>query len=129
MVTAKPPTPQLTLEEFLSQPETKPAREYFDQEITQKPMPQGEHSTLQLRLGTAINEVALPEKKAHAFTELRCTFSGTSTVRDIAVFTWVRIPRTETGRVANKFTTYPDWMIEILSPDQSANKVMKKIIF
>ncbi len=120
---------KLTLEEFLELPETKPASEYVNGEIEQKPMPQGEHSTLQIRLGTAINEVFLPKKLAHAFTELRCTFGGRSIVPDITVFSWNRIPKTEKGRIANKFELYPDWTIEILSPGQSANKRIKKILF
>jgi Uma2 family endonuclease len=120
---------QITLEEFLTLPETKPYSEYINGKIEQKPMPQGEHSTLQTRLVTVINEVALPEKLAHAFTELRCTFGGSSLVPDISVFTWERIPKTEKGRIANRFEVPPDWVIEILSPEQSANKVIKKIMF
>jgi len=37
----------LTLQEFLKLPETKPASEYIDGAIIQKPMPQGEHSVIQ----------------------------------------------------------------------------------
>jgi Uma2 family endonuclease len=33
-----------TLEAFLQLPETKPASEYLDGQIIQKPMPQGKHS-------------------------------------------------------------------------------------
>ena len=54
-----------TLEEFLKQPEIKPVKEYFDGIIYQKPMPQGEHSILQMRLGTAINNISLPNKLAY----------------------------------------------------------------
>ena len=54
-----------TFEEFLKQPEIKPAKEYFDGIIYQKPMPQGEHSILQMRLGTAINNISLPNKLAY----------------------------------------------------------------
>lgn len=129
MTVALPVDRKLTLEEFITLPETKPASEYFDGEIHQKPMPQGEHSTIQMRLGTAINEVALPDKLAYAFPELRCTFSGRSIVPDLAVFKWNRIPRTKSGKIANQFAIYPDWIIEILSPNQSTNKVMKKILF
>ena len=92
-------------------------------------MPQGEHSILQTRLVTAINEVTLPKKLAHAFIELRCTFGSRSIVPDITVFSWNRIPKTEIGRIANKLEIHPDWVIEILSPEQSANKVIKKILF
>jgi Uma2 family endonuclease len=51
------PAKTLTLTEFLQQPETKPAREYIDGQIIQKPMPQGQHSTLQGELVMAINAV------------------------------------------------------------------------
>lgn len=46
--------PSLTLEEFLQQRETKPASEFIDGKIRQKPMPQGEHSTIQAELVFAI---------------------------------------------------------------------------
>jgi Uma2 family endonuclease len=120
---------KLTLEEFLKLPETKPASEYFEGEICQKSMPQGEHSILQMRLGTAINEVALPNKLVYAFPELRCTFGGRSIVPDLSVFIWDRIPKTPQGKIANKFEIQPDWIVEILSPEQSTNKVIKKILF
>jgi Uma2 family endonuclease len=120
--------PDLTLEEFLALPETKPYAEYLDGNIEPKPVPQGEHSILQIRLGATINQVALSQKLAHAFTELRCNINGQSLVPDISVFRWDRIPKTETGRIANRVDTYPDWMIEILSPEQSANQVIKKIM-
>jgi Uma2 family endonuclease len=118
-----------TLEEFLALPETKPASEYIDGTIYQKPMPQGKHSTLQIELASAINQAGKAQKLAYAFTELRCTFAGESIVPDIAVFEWQRIPLDENGRIANKFKIAPDWILEILSPEQSANKVIRKIIF
>jgi Uma2 family endonuclease len=119
----------LSLDKFLKLPETKPYSEYIDGKIEQKPMPQGQHSVLQGRLVTIINEKVLATKISHAFPELRCTFGGRSLVPDISVFTWQRIPKDERGRIANRFETYPDWVIEILSPEQSANKVMRKIMF
>ncbi len=122
------PTKSITLEEFLKLPETEPASEYLDGQIIQKPMPQGEHSTIQGELIIEINAVVKPKKVARAFPELRCTFGGRSIVPDVAVFTWERIPRKENGGVANVFQLAPDWIIEILSPDQSATKVTKKIL-
>ncbi len=123
------PEPEITLEEFLKLPETKPASEYIDGEIYQKPMPSGEHSTLQTELVTKINQVAKPKKIAYARTELRCSFKTRGIVPDISVFIWERIPRNEDGSVANKVNISPDWIIEILSPEQNINKVMEKIIF
>lgn len=118
----------LTLEDFLKLPETKPASEYINGEIVQKPMPQGKHSKLQGKIVTAINELTESQKIALAFPELRCTFGGRSIVPDVAVFTWQRIPVDENGDVANVFTTAPDWMIEILSPGQSLAKVTRNIL-
>ena len=120
--------PTLTLEEFLNLPETKPAQEYINGKIYQKPMPQGKHSRLQSKLVSAINDAGESQKLALALTELRCTFAGRSIVPDIAVFEWQNIPLDANGQIANKFTIAPDWIIEILSPQQSA-QVMRKIIF
>src|SRR4028119_2335808 len=120
---------QLTLTEFLERPETKPASEYIEGQIYQKPMPQGEHSILQGSLLTAINQVGQPQKLAYAFPELRCTFGGRSLVPDISVFEWERIPRKANGRIANRFNIPPDWVIEILSPDQSPSRVIRKFTF
>jgi Uma2 family endonuclease len=46
----KTPNQALTLLEFLELPETKPASEYIDGAIIQKPVPQGKHSILQREL-------------------------------------------------------------------------------
>ncbi|MCT7967263.1 Uma2 family endonuclease [Laspinema sp. D1] len=122
------PSKSLTLEEFLQLPETKPASEYLEGEIIQKPMPKGKHSSIQAELIIAITAVVKPKKIARAFPELRCIFDGRAIVPDIAVFTWDRIPRDENGEIANIFTAPPNWLIEILSPEQSQTKVTKKIL-
>ena len=118
----------ITLEEFLKLPETKPASEYIDGQIIQKPMPQGKHSTIQTEFSTTINGVLRPQQIARAFSELRCTFGGQSIVPDVSVFTWKQIPRDQNGEIANIFAIAPDWTIEILSPDQSQTKVTKNIL-
>ncbi len=124
----KAPTQTLTLSEFLKLPETKPASEYINGQIIQKPMPQGKHSKLQGKLVTAINEVVEVQRIALAFPESRCTFGGRSIVPDVAVFAWERIPLDQNGDVANVFQAAPDWTIEILSPDQSQTKVTGNIL-
>jgi Uma2 family endonuclease len=113
------PAKTITLDEFLQRPETKPASEYIDGQIIKKPMPQGRHSTIKTELSTTVNVIFKPRKVARAFSELRCTFGGRSTVPDVSVFTWERIPRDQNGEIANTFLMAPDWTIEILSPDQS----------
>jgi Uma2 family endonuclease len=120
-------TNSLSIEEFLALPETKPASEYIDGQIYQKPMPQFQHSTFQVEIASAINVIGKPQKIAFAFPELRCNFGDISIVPDIAVMRWANIPFLENKRVANAAPVAPDWIIEILSPDQSPLKVMNKI--
>ncbi|MBW4521497.1 MAG: Uma2 family endonuclease [Scytolyngbya sp. HA4215-MV1] len=122
------PERTLTLEAFLRLPETKPASEYINGQVVQKPIPQGKHSIIQGELTTAINAAVKRQKVACAFPELRCTFGGRSIVPDIAVFAWERIPVDENGDITNVFPLYPDWTIEILSPEQSLTKVAGNIL-
>ena len=122
------PSKSLKLAEFFQLPETKPASEYIDGHIIQKPMPQGKHSAIQGELVPAINGVVKPQRIARAFPELRCSFGDRSIVPDIAVFVWSRIPCDQNGEIANTFSVAPDWTIEILSPAQSQTKVTKNIL-
>lgn len=124
-----PTQSQLSLEEFLNLPETKPAQEYIDGKIYTKPMPKGKHSAIQTFLAPAINQAAIPQKIARAFTELRCTFGGRSIVPDLSVFAWDKIPVNEEGEIEDTFTIPPDWTIEILSPEQSSIRVINNILF
>ncbi|WP_370527505.1 Uma2 family endonuclease [Trichocoleus sp. FACHB-46] len=100
----------------------------LDWKVVQKPMPQGKHSTIQTEFSTTANSVLKPWRIARAFSELRCTFGGRSTVPNVFVFTWERIPRDENGEIANTFSIALNWTIEILSPDQSQTKVTKNIL-
>jgi Uma2 family endonuclease len=118
----------LTLTEFLKLPETKPAYEFINGELIQKPMPQGKHSTLQIDLGSSINLSLKPECIARAYSELRCTFGDRSIIPDISIFTWERIPHDLDGTVSDLFEIAPDWTIEILSPDQNQTKVIRNIL-
>ena len=118
----------ISLDDFLTLPETKPASEYIDVQISQKTMPQGKHSVIQTELVTAINRAVKVNRKARAFSELRATFGGRSIVPDASVFIWDRIPRDQNGEIANVFPLEPDWTIEILSPGQSQTKVTKNIL-
>ena len=123
-----PPTTTLTLTEFLTQPETKPASEFIDGQTFQKPMPQGKHSQLQSSLIATLNLAVKPEKIGCAFPELRCVFGDRAIVPDVVVLTWEHIPLDEDGEIANLIPLAPDWVIEILSPDQSHTRVTKNIL-
>jgi Uma2 family endonuclease len=128
IVMVQTPSRSIALEEFLQLPETKPASEYIDGQIIQKPMPQGEHSTIQRDLTRYIDDALKPIEIARAYPELRCTFGGRSIVPDITAFQLSRIPRQPNGRIANRFDLHPDWTIEILSPDQNQTKVTRNIL-
>jgi Uma2 family endonuclease len=91
-------------------------------------MPQCQHSRLQYKLCAVINQITESQKIACAFPELRCNFGGNSIVPDVVVIKWERIPLDSSGNLVNQFNTYPDWVIEILSPDQNLTKVLTKLL-
>ena len=117
-----------TIKEFLKIPETKPASEYINGKIIQKPMPKTRHSRLQSKLIGTINTVAENQQIAYAFPELRCTFGGRSTVPDIVVLLWDHIEFDAKGEPIDDLLIAPDWTIEILSPGQSSNRVTGNIL-
>ncbi len=51
-----------------------------------------------------------------------------SIVPDIVVLKYSNIPQDQNGDIANIITSPPDWMIEIISADQSHSKLLKKIL-
>jgi Uma2 family endonuclease len=120
---------RMTLDEFLTLPEVKPALEYVDGVVTQKVSPQGQHVTLQDEFTQRVNAVARPRKLARAFSELRATYGGLSRIPDVSVYLWHRIPRLPNGRVANRFTEPPDIAVEIVSPDQTATYLVTKCLW
>lgn len=122
------PSKSLTLEEFLQQPDTKPASEYIDGQVIQKHMPKADHGIVQTDLATAINAVLKQKKQGRAITELRCTFGDRSIVPNITVLPWSAIPRNENGKASGELFAAPEWMIEVLSQGQSQTKVVKKIL-
>ncbi len=122
------PTP-LTLEQFVELPEEEPPLEFADGVVTRKVSPKGQHSALQAELVERLNQSARQRKLARAFPELRTTFGGASRVPDIAVYRWDRIPRDASGRIANDFLEPPDIAIEIASPEQSANALVRRCLW
>lgn len=128
MITTLEKVQTLSLEAFLDLPETQPASEYAQGIITQKPMPKGKHSIIQFELASAINQQTKLAKFAYALPELRCTFAGRSIVADIAVIRWQNLHIDPDGEISNLFHHPPDWIIEILSPEQSSMLVIEKIL-
>lgn len=124
------PVKLITLTDFLQLPETKPASEYINDQIIQKPMPKADHSLIQGELAIAISAALKTNKMGRAFPELRCTFGGRAIVPNITVLPWQSIPRREDGKIlAAELVAAPDWMIEILSLGQNQTKVVEKILY
>ncbi len=113
---------------FLQQLHNKAATESVHHELTPKPLPNGEHSLLQTTLCEVINSITRSQKFALAFPELHCIFGGESIVADIAVFRWERVPLQASGRIAKVFEVHPDWVIEILSPQQKQAKLLSRLL-
>jgi Uma2 family endonuclease len=111
----------ITLETFSQLPniEESPAWELLKGRVLQKPMPTLHHSRLQKRLVASIDATNSPYE---AFPELRCILSQNSVVPDVAIIHQTRIPTNNLP-----IQGAPDWLIEILSPDQSVTKLIAKI--
>ena len=95
----------MSLSEFLSFPEDKPALEFEAGMVIQKVSPNGKHGKLQNVLCRQIDDVGLPPKLAMAFPDLRSTYAGRSYVSDISVYCWERIPRDASGEVSDIFSS------------------------
>ncbi|MDY7016579.1 MAG: Uma2 family endonuclease [Cyanobacteriota bacterium] len=110
------------LSEFLSQPniETSPAWEFINGRAIQKPMPTLFHSRLQRNL---VNYINLHTEEFEAVQELRCIVPPDSPVPDISVVRGARLPEED-----GPLTGTPDWLIEILSPNQSTLALQNKIL-
>ena len=123
-------TQRLTLTEFLALPEEDPALELEpDGVVVQKVAPKGRHSRLQLVLCDRINQFAEPRRMALAFPELRVVFGDAAYVPDVSVFAWDRIPRTSDDEIADVFEKPPDAAIEIVSPHQSPNALLRRCVW
>jgi Uma2 family endonuclease len=118
----------LTLDEFLAQPEEKPALEYASGVITQKMSPDRDHGGLEYILCRWINDVAQPRKLAFAFPEFRAIFhdEDVSRVPDVSVYTWARIPRDRSARGGIYAIVPPDIAIEIASPGQGRRALLDR---
>jgi Uma2 family endonuclease len=120
---------RIGLEEFLKLPEDKPALEYLDGMVAQKVSPKTRHSKLQGELVERINQLARPRRLAMAFPELRVTFAGASPVPDVVALRWNRIPYDEEGVLIDDLPLAPNIAIEIVSPEQSTNALIRKCLW
>lgn len=120
---------RMTLAEFLSRPEEEPPLEFLDGEVTPKAAPVTEHVVLQLQFRDLLDGFARPRKLARAFPELRESYAEASTIPDVSVYTWDRLPRSPGGGWNNDVRTPPDLAFEVLSPLQSATDVLLRCLW
>lgn len=119
---------KLTLEEFLTLPETKPASELIDGEVVQKSMPAWAHSIIERLLGFVFTVYLRDHPIGDAGPELRRIFGPPGGERpyvpDFVFVTADRIPS-----LTGHFWGAPDLAVEILSPDDRMSRVMEKLQF
>lgn len=120
---------QLTLEEFLKLPEEEPSLEFEAGVVSQKVSPKSRHSILQRELIKQLDRSAATNNIAQVFPELRITFAGASRVPDISVYRQDRIPVDSNGLIVEDFTEPPDIAIEIVSPEQSVNALVRRCVW
>jgi Uma2 family endonuclease len=116
-----------TLDEFLRMEDEKPALEYGCGEVTQKPMPDRLHSTIQgylmLVLGPFLERTGL----GYILPELRCIFGPPG--RERAFVPDLVYVAKEHLSAERYHLRAPDLAIEILSPDQNMARLLDKIQF
>jgi Uma2 family endonuclease len=122
----------LTLEQFLSRPETKPAAEYACEEAHRKPMPNAAHMKLQGYLTLLLLQFLAHTSLGVAGPEWRCIFGPRgkerSYVPDLAYASFDRYPRGDL-RDEPYLRAAPDLAVEILSPGQNARRFASKLRF
>jgi len=123
---------QLSLERFLTLPETKPAREYARGEVTRKPMPTNAHALLQAYIWMLIFQFVTERGLGRARIEWRCIFGlprhERAYVPDVTFASFARMAR---GNDLEQPYLHdaPDLVEEALSPGESARRFAAKLRF
>jgi Uma2 family endonuclease len=119
---------QLTLTQFLALPDTKPASEYIDGEVLQKPMPTWDHGEIQRLISFILTLYLRAHAGGSAGPEVRCIFGPAGAERAyVPDYIFVRAGRRARGE--QHFRGAPDLAVEILSPDDRMTQVMEKLRF
>jgi len=125
-------TRRMTLEEFLTLPETEPASEYFCGEVIQKPMPDNAHALIQWFLVELLAPFLRRTRLGRGGTEWRCVFGPRGGkqgfVPDLVFVSQARLPKGNALR-HRYLRTAPDLAIEILSRGQPDERFDRKIAF
>ena len=101
--------------------------EFFGGRVIQKMSPRLPHGIIQLELGSVLLIHARASKLGRAYSELRCTFGGSSHVFDLCFFVRDRLPDPTNLVDRDKICAPPDLAIEILSPGQTVGELARKL--
>lgn len=120
----------LTLEAFLRLPEVKPAREYEDGEVTQKPMPSIWHGVIQRLLSVVFTAYFNLRPDGDGGSEIRCLIGAPGRQRPYVPDYVVVLNASARGFFGNRtFHGAPDLAVEIRSPDDRPGARERKIAF
>ena len=121
-------TTRMTLDEFLNmRDDEKPALEYACGEVTQKPMPNRLHATIQGYLLVVMHPFLKASGLGYALPEFRCIFGPPGRVR-VFVPDLVYVAR-ERLTADLYLHAAPDLAIEIISAGQNMARLLDKVQF
>ncbi|MGE3271881.1 MAG: Uma2 family endonuclease [Chloroflexota bacterium] len=118
---------RMTLMEFLTLPEQKPALEFADGVVTQKVAPTPDHVELQAILRDVLNATANAHRAGRAFVEIQFVHDGVAFVPNVGYYRRERLATRPGGRYARDLGV-PDIAIEIVSPDQRISGQIQKCV-
>ena len=118
---------RVSLADFLAMEETKPYRELIDGEVVEKAMPSQSHSELVFRLVRWLGTYLEASEAGEGATELRHVFipEGRVYLPDVSFIAADRLPPPD----QNPVEVVPDFVIEVLSPDDRAGDILEKVQF
>ena len=120
----------LTLDQFLRRPETKPAREFEDGEVSRKTMPDTWHGYIQGLLGFFFRLYLREHGGGEGGSELRCVFGPPGGQRTyVPDFVYIAGAPPAFGPTRGPWRGAPDLAVEILSPDDRMTRVNRKLAF
>jgi Uma2 family endonuclease len=121
-------TEQLTLEQFLRLPDTKPAQEFERGRVLQKLEPGARHARLQGEVAALIEMHCRPSRSAVTFIEAIVSWldEDVSYIPDAIAYRRERVPIDADGYIANHLTVPPDVAVEVSAIDQSLTDQMNR---
>ena len=118
---------RVALADFLAMAETKPYRELIDGEVVEKAMPTQSHSDMVFELAGQLREHLKSSAAGKGATELRHVFLPEERVYlpDVSFIAADRLPPPD----QNPVEVVPDFVVEVLSPDDRAGDILEKVQF